>query len=108
MTYVLFALLCALYVIAFRLNRLRRRDLAIARHVARLVDDYHRQVVEDKQIADKDEVLIKRLYSRINELEARCYRLRRERYSSDSCGNPIVYIHSFGYNGQYNFVEWLN
>lgn len=78
-------LLCS--AIAFRLNRLRRRELIRA---------------------NNGEALIKRLYSRINELEARCYRLRCERYSGDSCGNPIVYIHSFGCNGQYDFVEWLN
>lgn len=78
MTYILLVLFFTLCLIALYLDHLRRRDLVIARRAARLVDDYHRQVVEDKQIADKDEALIKRLYQRINELEARCYRLRRE------------------------------
>lgn len=87
MIYVLLSLLCLLSAIAFRLNRLYRRELIRA---------------------NKGEVLIKRLYQRINELEARCYRLRRERYSGDSCGNPLVYMHTYGRNGQSSFVEWPN
>lgn len=125
MTYILLALFFILCLIALYLDHLRRRDLAIARRAAHLVEDYHRQVVEDKQIADKDEALIKRLYSRINELEARCYRLRRQignkvkplyvvkghyvvTLSVAEGDNKVTQLYELGRNGEIDFVEWLN
>lgn len=79
-----------------------RQQSAIVQHATNQVIEKNQQLKEREKLIEEYEAITVRLYRRINELEARCYRQRRKLNERGGEGGPVVIVNKF------DILEWMN